>query len=478
MATGTAAASAPSFLRGLIFGASLILFLTQRPPPSVIGGGALAPPSPAAPSWLAAAASCGACEPAGEADTVTSAWTAQPWEDAASRAAFPFAHSLLGSPRGGGVRAAPNAPFFVYYNAGADFVDNLILASFAHLFRLLERMYGWTAFAPRAGAGWGALLAHSLAARGRAPDVVLFMERLELAAEFSRHRRSEAGAAFASTQVWVLLDDSHWHGRSEGEASAHRAARARNLGEADVIVATYAYTLPKYYPGLDPARVLWLPHAASPEFVRPLNPRPRAAALLAGARSKWYPLRQQAAALAGARADIVLHAHPGPFPAQEGGALHQQGLYVHEPALRNKAARALAREFGGHLACIADGLALWHTIAKLFEIPATGCLLVVDEGLAGPLAWLGFAPGVHYVPFNASSLEGVVGAVLDPARRAAVDEVRRNGQALVLTRHLIFHRAAALHEAALARALPKMPFPDAGAAYDFDIQAKIIEMDS
>jgi len=336
MATGTAAASAPSFLRGLIFGASLILFLTQRPPPSVIGGGALAPPSPAAPSWLAAAASCGACEPAGEADTVTSAWTAQPWEDAASRAAFPFAHAPPPP-------AAPNAPFFVYYSVGADFVDNLILASFAHLFRLLERMYGWVVFTPPSPAAWRELLARSLAARGRAPDVVLFMEKLELVAEFSRFRRSAEGAAFAATQVWVLLDDSHWHGRSEGEASAHRAARARNLGEADVIVATYAYTLPKYYPGLDPARVLWLPHAASPEFVRPLNPRPRAAALLAGARSKWYPLRQQAAALAGARADIVLHAHPGPFPAQEGGALHQQGLYVHEPALRNKAARARAR---------------------------------------------------------------------------------------------------------------------------------------
>jgi hypothetical protein len=468
------AASPPSFIRGVVFGACLLLFFVQRsaPPVGVSGGGA--PRVAAARPARLAATVAGAPTPPqsqGDTDTVTSAWTAQPWEDAASRAAFPFAHAPPPP-------AAPNAPFFVYYSVGADFVDNLILASFAHLFRLLERIYGWTVFTPPSPAAWRELLARSLAARGRAPDVVLFMEKLELAAEFSRFRRSAEGAAFAATQVWVLLDDSHWHGRSEAEATAHRAARAANLAEADVIVATYAYTLPKYYPALDPARVLWLPHAASPEFVRALNPRPRAAALLAGARSKWYPLRQQAAALAGRRADLVLHAHPGPFPAQEGGALHAQGLYATEPALRNKAARVLAREFNGHLACIADGLALRHTIAKLFEIPATGCLLVADDGLASSLAWLGFSPGVHYVPFNASTLERVLDAVLDPAHRAAVDEVRRNGQALVLTRHLIFHRAAALHEAALARALPKMPFPDAGAAYDFDIQAKIIEMDT
>ena len=333
-------------------------------------------------------------------------------------------------------------------------------------------------FTPKSSIIWEELLTRSLKERGRAPDVVLFRESLEIMAEFSNFRRSKEGFAFAKTQVWVMLDDSHWHGRSKGEATAHHLARSQNLAKADVIVATYAYTLPKYYPNLNPSSIMWLPHAASPEFVLSLNPHPRVAAFIAGTLSKWYPLRQQAAALARRRPDIVVHTHPGDFPAKEGGPLHGQGLYTKFPALRNKAARVLAREFNSHLACIVDGLALWHTIAKVFEISASGCLLILDDGLIGPLSWLGFTTGVHYVPFNASSLEHVIDSVLNPSRRTAVDEIRRNGQALVLTRHLVFHRACVLHEAALARSLPNMPFPDVGNAYDFDIQSKIIEMDT
>ena len=411
-----------------------------------------------------------------DVDTIISSWTAKSWETSASRASFPFAHFLPANHFHGPY--VHNQPFFLFYNAGDDFLQNYILSDFMHLSRLLENMYAWSLFTPISQDDWGDLLSFSVLKHGRAPDVVLFREQLELMALFSRFRHSSNGSAFAHTQVWVYLDDSHWHGRSESEATAHRSARARNLAEADVILATYAYTLPTYYSGLEISRIVWLPHAASPEFVRPYNPRPRAAAFIAGTLSKWYPLRLRAAALANRRPDVVLYSHPGDFPAKEGGSFQEQGLYETEPALRNKAARVLAREFNAHLACIVDGLALWHTIAKVFEIPATGCLMLADDGLIGPLSWLGFLPGVHFLPFNSSSLETVIDATLDPGRRLAVDEIRRNGQALVHTRHLVFHRAASLHETALARVFSSMPFPDVGKSYDFDIQAKIVEMDS
>ena len=312
-----------------------------------------------------------------ERDTIASSWTAQLWETSASRTSFPFAHiqNITNGP------LVLNSPVFLFVNTNADFFDNYILPDFVHLVRILERVYNWITFTPKNPALlWQELLSKSLQVRGRAPDVVLFRESLELMAEFSLFRNSINGAAFFNTQVWVLLDDSHWHGRSEGEASAHRIARSLNLAKADLILATYAYTLPKYYPNLNPSRVMWLPHAASPEFVLSLNPHPRVAAFVAGTLSKWYPLRQQAAALAGHRPDIIVHKHPGDFPAKEGGPLQGQGLYVNFPALRNKAAKILAREFNSHLACIVDGLALWHTVAKVFEISATGCLLILDDG--------------------------------------------------------------------------------------------------
>ena len=44
----------------------------------------------------------------------------------------------------------------------------------------------------------------------------------------------------------------------------------------------------------------------------------------------------------------------------------------------------------------------------------------------------------------------MVDAVLDPANAAAVDALRAQGQALVWARHTVAHRAAAVHERAVA----------------------------
>lgn len=88
-------------------------------------------------------------------------------------------------------------------------------------------------------------------------------------------------------------------------------------------------------------------------------------------------------------------------------------------------------------------------MAKVFEIPAAGCLLLLNAEMVPIVARLGFMPLVHYVPYTASTLDSVVNAVLDPVNADAVDTVRRQGQALVWARHTVSHRAAVLHAAAL-----------------------------
>jgi hypothetical protein len=110
---------------------------------------------------------------------------------------------------------------------------------------------------------------------------------------------------------------------------------------------------------------------------------------------------------------------------------------------------AFARALWSHLACITDGLVFNYSVAKMFEIPATGCLLLVNAEMTPVLRGQGFEPGVHYLPYTRESLDDVVDGVLDPSRRGDVDAIRRNGQNLVWARHTVSHRAVALHAHAL-----------------------------
>lgn len=107
------------------------------------------------------------------------------------------------------------------------------------------------------------------------------------------------------------------------------------------------------------------------------------------------------------------------------------------------------------LRCYRHALLLWtvRRHLQIFEIPASGSLLLLNAEMVPIVSQLGFFDGVHYVSYTADSLHSVIDAVLDPKRRAAVDVIRRQGQELVLARHMTSHRAAAI--AALAATLPK-----------------------
>lgn len=91
---------------------------------------------------------------------------------------------------------------------------------------------------------------------------------------------------------------------------------------------------------------------------------------------------------------------------------------------------------------------------QIFEIPATGALLLLNAEMAPVVRALGFQPGVHYVAYTRETLEAVAAAVLDPVNRPAIDAIRTAGQELVRARHTVLTRSAAidaLAEAAVSR---------------------------
>lgn len=281
------------------------------------------------------------------------------------------------------------------------------------------REYGWqlleTLALPQNGGELAPLLRHLL---GGWPEAVLFWESYPQAARFVGPFQ-DAGA-----RVYVMTDDLH-HGR-DGMDHVLRAA--------DGVLSTYAPRVHDYFPGLDASRVTWVPHAANPDFLLPPHDQPRPIVLVSGAMYQCYPLRLAMRDLAMRRADLaVVHEHPG-----------YSCSFDYERDAR--VGRSFAETMRGCLAAFTDALVYHYIVAKHFEIPATGALLLADRAVAPQLAELGFADGEHYVSVTRAELEPVVERILDPRNREEIDAIRRRGHALIHARHTTAHRTRQIDE--------------------------------
>ena len=259
---------------------------------------------------------------------------------------------------------------------------------------------------------------------GQMPETILFWESYHLLGD----RRRDV--LELDCRKCVFADDLHWW--NEGMRQSKQLAYTL----CDTILAAYAYVFGSFFPDVARAReVVWVPHAASPDFMLPFNERPINAVLLSGAVNHYYPLRQQLKALHdGGPRGVAYRPHPG-----------YRCNYNYEND--ESVGRGYARTLNLYRACFTDALKYGYVVAKFFEIPATGALLLADASVSGPLAELGFVEGVHYVPVREHDLEEKVEYVLDESNHAALDAVRRAGQALVRERHKTADRARLIDEA-------------------------------
>jgi hypothetical protein len=207
------------------------------------------------------------------------------------------------------------------------------------------------------------------------------------------------------------------------------AARSVALQLATAILSTYAPRLTAFLPELEGARVIWVPHAAGPDFLLPLEESPAKAVFVSGAVNEMYPLRTAMRELVRRRPELGrIHNHPGYARA-----------YDH--ATDPRVGRGYAEAIRQCLAGFTDAVRFLYVVAKHFEIPATGALLIADRAISPQLAELGFIDGVHYVSADAGDLEAVVERVLDDRNREEIDAIRRRGHALIRERHTTRHRA-------------------------------------
>lgn len=129
----------------------------------------------------------------------------------------------------------------------------------------------------------------------------------------------------------------------------------------------------------------------------------------------------------------------------------QHPVYGSKPGIPAPAVgKRYALRLNEYAACITDGLHLNYTIAKLFEIPAAGCLLLVNAELRPLMAGLGMFDAVHYLAYRRGGgrastkkhLRNLVQMLLDPQNAQHVANVRRRAQNLVMRRHMVAHRVA------------------------------------
>lgn len=305
----------------------------------------------------------------------------------------------------------------------------LAVGPFHALGRYVSREF-WTTFCALRDYGWHLLEREALphhgddlepllrARMGGWPEVVLFWESYPQAFRYGRAFQEEGA------RVYVLIDDLHHNLACKDEA----------LQNADGVLATYAPRIHDYIPGLDPARVTWVPHAAGPDFLLPPNDAPRAIVFVSGAMHEAYPLRLAMRDLAARRADLATYQpHPG-----------YRFEYDYERDAR--VGRRFAEAMRGCLAAFTDALVHRYLVAKHFEIPATGALLLAERAVAPQLAELGLVDGEHYVGVSGDDLEATIEELLHPRNAARIDGIRRRGQALVHARHTTAHRTRQIDE--------------------------------
>jgi hypothetical protein len=289
----------------------------------------------------------------------------------------------------------------------------------------LMRSHGWRhIYTSDLSEDGGTLTEMIVSELGEMPEAVLFWESYELL-----EARADEVSGLECAK-YIFADDLHWWD------DWMRPNRLICFPLFDTILSTYAYAWDGLYPEFaGTKKLVWVPHAASPDFMLPYNPRPENSILMSGTISPTSPLRPTMKLLyeRGSYA-IAYYEHPG-----------YQRTYDYEKD--EAVGRGYAEKINRHRAAFTDGHRWNYVVAKYFEIPATGALLFAENAVGPQLRELGFVENENYLPVSKDDLEEKIQYILDERNHEEVDAIRRRGQKLVWERHTTADRARQIDEA-------------------------------
>lgn len=194
------------------------------------------------------------------------------------------------------------------------------------------------------------------------------------------------------------------------------------FARCDIILCTYEDAFRRFHPGFA-KKMRFLPHTYGESDFSGIeyNLNPARGCLLTGATSAYYPLRI-AAALNPA---VTVAEHPG---------------YAAGADAKGKFGPAYAKLLNGWFSSVTCASVLGYPVAKYFEIPAAGSLLIADH--TPDLDRMGFVDGENYVRVTVENFGERLREVLSDIER--FEKVRRAGYEFVRGRHSLETRVEAL----------------------------------
>ena len=198
----------------------------------------------------------------------------------------------------------------------------------------------------------------------------------------------------------------------------------------DGIFVTYREPFLKRYPRIISEKVYWIPHGFTDDHSLEFNKKPILKLLISGKNGAMYPFRRKMIRMAATTKDkIACISHPS-YKQFDYDNLESVKIGSNYGAVLNK-----------YLCCFTDCSTLNYILAKYFEIPASGALLLAEDNAYGDLEKLGYSDGVNYIKCSQEDIMEKLDWILDPANRAEVDKIRKAGQVHVHEHHHITMRA-------------------------------------
>jgi hypothetical protein len=264
----------------------------------------------------------------------------------------------------------------------------------------------------------GTLKSRIIHACGQLPDVILFWEGYHFL------NANEKSIKSLECDKYIFTVDLHW------SDLPMRIRKRISLSMFDTILSSCGYIFQRFYPDIYRTKnIMWIPHSASQDFMLDCNTHAENAIFLSGAINSVYPLRQRMKELCDNDAyPIIHHEHPG---------YHCRYNYESDANIGAQYARKINKYRIGFTDCSIYS----YIVAKYFEIPSTGALLLADDTISEPFRELGFIENIHYVPVSMNNLEEKIQYVLHEKHHPELDEIRKRGQALVWEKHTTSHRA-------------------------------------
>lgn len=194
-------------------------------------------------------------------------------------------------------------------------------------------------------------------------------------------------------------------------------------------------------------KYIFIPHGATTEFASNFMLNPINKILCSGAIIyPYYPYRIKMRELSKTYEEIDTLNHPGYFVKD----------YNNKCIGKN-----YAEKLNKYICCFcSSGIhingndKIYYIVSKIFEICATGSLLLINKEVCPELNNLGFRNMVHFIEYDENNLTESIEYVLDPMNKEIIDDIRKVGQEFVLENHMSDCRAKLINNIVETTILP------------------------